>query len=122
MLIRHVPILVGPIVEALTEPLRPGGKFASSGEDAEGYLLDCTLGGGGHTAALLEALAATGCPVRVLAIDQDARAIERATERFSRELEQGRLELCHARISELEVVLEGKRVLGLLADLGFSSD
>jgi 16S rRNA (cytosine1402-N4)-methyltransferase len=115
----HIPILVEPILNALLEPFRALPEDAPSH-----YYVDCTLGGGGHTSAFLEAFAQDPKlqKHRVLAFDQDARAIERARARFSREIEEGRLELFHKRFSEIEEILEGKPVLGLLADLGFSSD
>lgn len=102
----HVPILAPQIVEALSSA--PGAR--------DGWIVDATLGGGGHTALLLEA----GC--RVLAVDQDASAIARAQERFSREIQEGRLELVHARFSEIADLLRERSVTGLMADLGFSSD
>jgi 16S rRNA (cytosine1402-N4)-methyltransferase len=40
--------------------------------DREGVYVDCTLGGGGHTQAILDALAPQG---RVIALDQDTDAI-----------------------------------------------
>ena len=40
----HVPILLDPIVESLVEAL--------SRVDAPAWILDCTFGGGGHSAAL----------------------------------------------------------------------
>jgi 16S rRNA (cytosine1402-N4)-methyltransferase len=115
----HVPILVGPIVEALLEPLR-----ALPPDAPPHWIVDCTFGGGGHTGAFLEALAADPrlARHRVLGVDQDAGAIERGRARFSRELDEGRLELLHARFSEIRPALEGRPVLGMMADLGFSSD
>jgi 16S rRNA (cytosine1402-N4)-methyltransferase len=111
---RHVPILLEPIVSALIAP------FAALPSGAPPHwILDCTLGGGGHTGALLRALPS---PHRVLAIDRDSGAIARARETFARELASSRLELAHASISEAEPILEGKPLLGVLADLGFSSD
>jgi 16S rRNA (cytosine1402-N4)-methyltransferase len=107
---RHVPILVEPIVDALVE------------HATEGWIVDCTLGGGGHTSALLEALRARGSAAKVLATDRDSGAVERARTRFSRELSEGRLEIAHARMSELEPLVADRKVVGLLADLGFSSD
>ncbi len=117
---QHVPILVEPIVSALVEPLR--ASFAAIGESE--CLVDCTLGGGGHTAALLAALAAEPALSRhrVLSVDQDGRAIARGRERFRSEIAEGRLELLHARFSEIAGSLEGRKVAGVMADLGFSSD
>jgi 16S rRNA (cytosine1402-N4)-methyltransferase len=116
---RHVPILVRPIVDALIEPLR-----ALPADAPTHWLVDCTLGGGGHTEALLGALSAEPSlrRHRVLAADQDQSAIDRARERFRRELVEGRLELVHSRFGQLGPWLAERPTLGLLADLGFSSD
>ncbi len=115
----HVPILVGPIVDALVEPL-----LALPDSAPAQWIVDCTLGGGGHTGAILERLASDSKLRRhkVLSVDQDADAVERARQRFAAELSQGHLELFHSRFSEIEEALTGRPVLGLMADLGFSSD
>jgi 16S rRNA (cytosine1402-N4)-methyltransferase len=110
----HVPILLAPIVASLLEPflaLAPGSE--------PHWLVDCTLGGGGHAAALLEGLPK---PHRLLAFDRDATAIERARLRFGPEIGEGRLELVHAPFSEAARLILERPVRGLLADLGFSSD
>ncbi len=111
---RHLPILVKPIVEALVEP------FAKLSADVpRHFVVDCTFGGGGHSRALLERLPqAHG----VIGIDQDPAVIERARKNFATEIAQGRLLLHHSRFSEATGFLMGYPVLGLLADLGFSSD
>jgi 16S rRNA (cytosine1402-N4)-methyltransferase len=116
---RHVPILLAPIVEALVEPFK-----ALPADAPPHWIVDCTLGGGGHAGGLLAALATTPGLARhkVLAVDQDASAIGRARGTFARELAEGRLELAHARFSEIEPLLANRPVLGLMADLGFSSD
>lgn len=116
----HVPILIRPIVQSLIEPygLLPKGAPAHC-------IVDCTLGGGGHTLEFLRALDSRPewAKHKVMAFDQDAGAIERARVRFSREIEQGRLLLVHARFSDAaEYFRSDLPVLGLLADLGFSSD
>lgn len=115
----HVPILVGPIVKGLTEAL-----LKLPPDAPPHWIVDFTLGGGGHTDAFLKALASDPRLVahKVLAIDQDAGAIERARHRFAAEIEAGRLELQHCRFSESEPFLRDKKVAGILADLGFSSD
>lgn len=88
------------------------------------WMVDCTLGGGGHTAKFLEALSRE--PVlsrhRVLAVDQDPAAVEAARGRFSDEIRSGRLEVACARFGDLGEEVRRRPVLGLLADLGFSSD
>jgi 16S rRNA (cytosine1402-N4)-methyltransferase len=110
----HVPILLDPIVRFLIEPFR----------QSPGTYLDCTLGGGGHVAGMLQALVETPFrdSHRVIAVDQDSAALDRARKRFSREIASGKLILMHCRFSEIRVPAGLPPVLGALADLGFSSD
>ena len=66
----HAPALVGPVVELLANsPL----------------VLDGTLGGGGHAAALLDANVA-----RVIGIDRDPDALEAAAARLASFVAAGR--------------------------------
>ena len=100
----HAPVLLSETL-ALLEPSR-GGTF-----------VDCTLGLGGHTAALLEAGAG-----RVIGIDRDPRALDVARERLA--AFGDRAELVHADYRELRTVLAERgieAVDGALADLGVSS-
>lgn len=119
---RHVPILIKPIVESLV-----AGARAVSDAVSGCWIVDCTLGGGGHTSALLEALqvaqsSGNALGVGVWAFDQDPLAVEAAQLRFASEIAQGRLRVTRSRMSELPEVLCNEKVGGLLADLGFSSD
>ncbi len=85
----------------------------------EGRYVDGTLGGGGYTEALLEASAPGG---RVLAIDWDQGAIERARSRF--ESQGSRLTLHRANFATIGDVLreaDWPRVDGAVLDLGISS-
>ncbi len=85
---------------------------------SDGTFVDCTFGRGGHTRRILEDLGKGG---RVIAIDRDPSAIESGRET----LNDTRLELVHARFSNLGEVLEARqlreRVDGILMDLGVSS-
>jgi 16S rRNA (cytosine1402-N4)-methyltransferase len=85
--------------------------------EAGGLFVDCTLGLGGHTRALLERGAA-----RVIGIDRDADALRLATERLT---EFGnRITPVHADYRQIVEVLDahGNPVVdGVLADLGISS-
>lgn len=106
MKIGHIPVLVREVLATL-EP-RPGGAY-----------LDCTVGGGGHAEAILEA---AGPPSRVVGIDRDPEAITVARERLGRfgdrvRLVQGDFRELPRLISELR--LEGFD--GVLFDLGISS-
>lgn len=115
----HIPILVEPIIESLLEPFRQLPENAPAH-----WMIDCTLGGGGHTQAFLEALEKEPRlrKNKILAFDQDPEAVSRGRERFKKEITEGKLELHHSRISEILPELAEKPVLGLMADLGFSSD
>ena len=67
-----------------------------------GLFVDCTVGLGGHTAALLEAGAS-----RVIGLDRDADALaagRRALDRFG-----DRVELVHADYRDLAAVLDARR-------------
>ena len=84
-----------------------------------GVYVDVTLGGGGHTQALLEASAPHG---KVYGLDRDPNALAAARERL---LPYGeRVVLLHGRFSELTSLLLSvgvSRVQGVIADLGVSS-
>lgn len=110
----HRPVLVDEALRYL-EPER-GGLF-----------VDATVGLGGHAEALLEA--ADG--VRLVGVDRDRRALERAGARLRRHGDRARL--VEGRFGELrrlvaEALPDGPpegpgeaRVAGVLADLGVSS-
>lgn len=83
----------------------------------DGCYVDCTLGLGGHTAALLEAGAG-----RVIGIDRDREALAIARERLA--AYGDRVVYVHADYRELERVAREagfEEVNGVLADLGVSS-
>ncbi len=112
----HVPILRDAIVDALVEPLLARKEPA--------WIVDCTFGGGGHTSAFLEKL-----PKHhgVIGVDRDEGALIRGKTRLAADFAGGRLKLLHARFGDLDPEtlaphLDGRPVLGVLADLGFSSD
>jgi 16S rRNA (cytosine1402-N4)-methyltransferase len=82
-----------------------------------GLFVDCTLGLGGHAAALLEAGA-----TRVIGIDRDEEALAIARERLARWT--GQVEFVHAEFRGIGDVLDARGVAsadGILADLGVSS-
>jgi 16S rRNA (cytosine1402-N4)-methyltransferase len=100
----HVPVMVAEVV-AWLDPAR-GGTF-----------VDCTLGLGGHTRALLEAGAE-----RVVGVDRDAGALARAREALA--AFGDRVDYVHADYRTLDAVLDARGlplVNGVLADLGVSS-
>ncbi|HWT46707.1 MAG TPA: 16S rRNA (cytosine(1402)-N(4))-methyltransferase RsmH [Vicinamibacterales bacterium] len=101
---RHEPVLAAEVVELLA-PLN-GGLF-----------VDCTVGLGGHTQALLDAGA-----TKVLGLDRDQQALDIARAALARFGD--RVELVHADYRDLERVLDERSIDGVngtLADLGVSS-
>ena len=102
--ILHEPVLRAETVELL----EPAGR---------GLVVDCTVGTGGHAAALLEAGAH-----RVVGLDRDAEVLPLARRRLA--AWKDRVDLVHADYRGLDDVLDRlgvERVDGALADLGCSS-
>jgi 16S rRNA (cytosine1402-N4)-methyltransferase len=100
----HEPVLVSEAV-TLLEPAR-GGLF-----------VDCTVGLGGHSRALLESGAS-----RILGLDRDPEALAMAASELAPYAD--RVALVHSDYRELDRVLDERgieRVAGALADLGVSS-
>jgi 16S rRNA (cytosine1402-N4)-methyltransferase len=100
----HVPVMTREVV-TLLQPER-GGLF-----------VDCTVGLGGHTRALLEAGAS-----RVIGFDRDADALAAAREATA--AWGDRVELVHADYRDLPRILDVRGIEGVdgaLADLGLSS-
>jgi 16S rRNA (cytosine1402-N4)-methyltransferase len=80
-------------------------------------VLDCTLGGGGHSLALLEAGAA------VTGIDRDSAAIAESSERLRGYAATGRFRAVRGDFTRVDEIpeLRGELFDGILADLGVSS-
>jgi len=102
----HVPVLLSETLDLLV--VNRYGTYA-----------DFTLGGGGHTAALLARLAPDA---RLLSFDADPGAIEHARQRFASESD-GRLDVRQAYFTEACGMMEreGVKLAGALLDLGVSS-
>ena len=89
--------------------------------DTDGTYIDGTLGGGGHTAKILERLSANG---KIIAFDADEQAIEHCTQKFAVELEKSDSRLVLYNDNFIRACSIGElrgKVLGLLLDLGVSS-
>ena len=102
----HVPIMVGEVMDLLL-PER-GGVF-----------VDGTLGGGGHSEAILRRLPDTG---RLFGIDRDETALAAATERLAPF--GSRFTAIHGNFFHMKSLLLQRgvaRVDGILLDLGVSS-
>ena len=104
----HVPVLLNEAISALN--VEPGGVY-----------LDGTFGGGGHSRRILEASAPDG---RLIAVDADLAAIERARQLRESLERPARLTVIHANLRALDAVLREagvERLDGGLLDLGLSS-
>lgn len=101
----HVPVMLDDIVELFsTVPA--------------GYIVDGTLGGAGHTTAILESRP----DLKVLGIDRDASALAIARQRLARFGD--RVAFHHGRFDEMSDAvraIDEDHVSGVLLDLGVSS-
>ncbi len=116
----HQPVLLEEVLKYLSP--KPGGTY-----------IDGTVGGGGHTEAILARSAPDG---KVLGIDTDAQALERVGKRFASMVNNGRLTLVQGNFVELARIVQNEADFvssidggrdksrpynGILLDLGFSS-
>lgn len=102
----HTPVLLNESLEYLVS-------------DPSGVYVDATLGGGGHTEALLLRLSPAG---KVVALDQDDDAIAEATKRLT--TFAGRVVMRRANFGDMAADLMSlgiAHVDGILLDLGVSS-
>lgn len=84
----------------------------------DGVVVDCTGGGGGHSAAALARLGENG---RLIVIDRDPDAIKVLTERFS---DDKRVTVVHENFFNISSILVALGINGadsIMADLGVSS-
>jgi 16S rRNA (cytosine1402-N4)-methyltransferase len=104
--VRHIPVLLREVVDLLRPA--PGGTF-----------IDCTVGGGGHAEAILDAVGSDG---QLLAFDRDPDAVAAARDRLSRF--GPRVRVVH---EDYRSIADSARksgffaVDGIVADLGLSS-
>lgn len=99
----HIPVLKNEVLEI----------FAPIGTQ-KGILIDCTLGFGGHTQALLQAHP----NLQIIGIDQDKYAREFCTHT----LPQNRVKILAGNFAQkIQEALQSSPILGVLADIGVSS-
>src|ERR1700745_3781344 len=105
-MLAHTPVLLDEVIQFL-EP-RPGGRF-----------IDATVGAGGHSRVILEQTAPGG---KLLAIDQDESALERAKEELA--VFGTRVVFVHCNFRDVAPAAAGHsfgECDGVLADIGISS-
>lgn len=101
----HIPVLFQETIASLE--VRPDGVY-----------VDCTAGGGNHSAAILERLGENG---RLICLDRDPDAVAAVRERFAGD---PRVTVVHTRYSEIAEVLAQLGIDGadgILMDIGVSS-
>lgn len=104
----HIPVLLDEVITGLA--LNP-----------EMLVIDGTLGGGGHTAAILAHTAPTG---RVLGIDADPAAMRRVASKLAAAIATARLTLAQGNFGDLTTLATSHgfaAVDAILLDLGVSS-
>lgn len=102
----HVPVLLEEAVSMLA--LQPDGVY-----------VDCTVGGGGHLACLVQKL---GEKATIIGIDKDAKALEEARKKLADV--SSKLILIHGDFRRLQVILKMhgiSEIHGIVLDLGVSS-
>lgn len=108
----HAPVLVRECCDALAS------RRTATGTGLEGArILDGTLGGGGHSAALVERGAL------VVGVDRDPQALEEARGRLAEAVRNGRFEAVEGNHDDVDAILAltDHRFDGILLDLGVSS-
>lgn len=98
----HIPVLFEETLQALA--LQPGGSY-----------LDGTVGGGGHSAGILEALQGQ-CSLTCL--DRDQEALKAASQRLAA---WPKVQLVHGNFHDARNLVGEQRFDGILLDLGVSS-
>ncbi|MBI5530408.1 MAG: 16S rRNA (cytosine(1402)-N(4))-methyltransferase RsmH [Candidatus Doudnabacteria bacterium] len=105
----HIPVLLTEVIHYLRP--QPNQNF-----------IDCTLGGGGHAAALLEKIFPNG---RLLGIDADPQAVENARQRLAPAQDRARrIILIQDNFRNLNKIVHEADffpIHGILLDLGLSS-
>ena len=102
--IPHIPVLLSETIDLYKKNMKDSG-----------YFIDCTLGFGGHSEAILQNFP----NIKLIGIDQDKEAMEFVKKRLSKF--SNRIEFINKRASEALKELNGLNISGVLADIGVSS-
>lgn len=101
----HTPVLLKEVLAYLVT-------------NENGSYLDCTLGGGGHSKAILEKIAASG---RLLSVDRDASAVQENQKLISEYNNFSIHQIAFSELLSLQEIVFGLKFDGILLDLGVSS-
>ncbi|MFO7810511.1 MAG: 16S rRNA (cytosine(1402)-N(4))-methyltransferase RsmH [Candidatus Delongbacteria bacterium] len=102
----HIPVLAKTAIDLLVS-------------NTDGSYLDCTLGGGGHSAEILSRLSEKGF---LIGLDKDITAVEYAKKRLSEYKNFKAVNISFDKINELDEIVFGTKFDGILFDLGVSSE
>lgn len=105
----HQPVMVDQVLGLLLQSNPAGG-------DLDGIVVDGTVGGAGHAAAILDRLSPSG---RLVCLDRDPDALKRAGRRLESD---PRVSFHQASYAEVESYLSPESAWAVLLDLGLSSD
>ncbi len=108
----HIPVLPKETLELLNPQI---GQT----------IVDATFGEGGHAAKILRKIGPPKDGGRLIGIDRDPSAIDKATHKFADDVKIGRLLLVQGRFSELASILQHlghPEVDGVLMDFGVSTE
>lgn len=98
----HIPVLLHEVIDAF--------KDINSG-----VILDCTLGYGGHSKALLDALP----NIKIVACDQDDMAIKYCQDKFKNY--KDRIKIYKSNFNQIIKQIPQEDIRAILADIGVSS-
>lgn len=98
----HIPVLLNEVIEAFRDI-------------NDGVILDCTLGYGGHSKALLDTLP----NIKIIACDQDDMAISYCTNKFKNYTD--RIQIYKSNFSQILQKIPQENIRAILADIGVSS-
>lgn len=105
----HIPVLLNEVLEYLNPQV-------------DENFIDATVGGGGHSLAILEKIKPNG---KVLGIDQSPEAIEDLKIKIKELNLENRFILSHGNFTQISEIVKKnnfKPISGILFDLGLSSD
>jgi len=100
----HIPVLLNEVVNLYKTYMKN-----------EGYFIDCTLGFGGHSEAILN----TFSNIKLIGIDQDKEAINYAKEKLKKF--KNRVTFINDKASNVLLDFKDLKIAGILADIGVSS-
>jgi 16S rRNA (cytosine1402-N4)-methyltransferase len=98
----HIPVLFDEVIDTFKDI-------------KDGYIVDCTLGYGGHTLGILE----SNPNIKMICNDQDDEALEFSTKRL--ENYSDRIIFNKSNFQNITDAFGDKKIKGLLADIGVSS-